>query len=102
MAKLTWSARELAAELGVSEWLIRRNMDVIPHLRLGQRVVFPKVAVGKWLEDLPWRCPRWAPGELSENPARRRRPGQERPPDLGLGALAALSSTSARIAAARW
>jgi hypothetical protein len=53
MAELTWSAAELAKELGVSEWLIRRNLDHIPHLRIGQRVVFPKVAIRRWLEEEP-------------------------------------------------
>ena len=53
MAALTWSAEELASELGVSEWLIRRNLGRIPHLRIGQRIVFPKVAVARWLEDEP-------------------------------------------------
>lgn len=53
MAKLTWSAEELAAELGVLAWLVRRHLARIPHLRIGQRVVFPKFAVARWLEEEP-------------------------------------------------
>ena len=53
MAELTWTAAELAAELGVSEWLLRRNLDRVPHLRIGQRVMSPKVAVSRWLEEEP-------------------------------------------------
>ncbi|GAC1317284.1 MAG: hypothetical protein NVSMB12_14980 [Acidimicrobiales bacterium] len=53
MAELTWSTIELAEELGVSEWLIRHNLDRIPHLRIGQRVVFPKFAIRTWLAEEP-------------------------------------------------
>jgi len=74
MAELTWSAEELAVELGVSEWLVRRNLDLIPHLRIGQRVVFPKFAVRKWLEEEPLGV--LAPGLAARagGPARPRGP----------------------------
>lgn len=53
MAELTWSAEELVAELGISEHLIRRHLDEIPHLIIGQRVFFPKAAIRRWLEERP-------------------------------------------------
>ncbi len=51
MAALTWSSPELAAELGVSEWLVRHHVEQIPHLWIGQRLVFPKAAIARWLEQ---------------------------------------------------
>ena len=79
MAELTWSAEELAVELGVSEWLVRRNLDLIPHLRIGQRVVFPKFAVRKWLEEQPF-------GVLAlEAPIRARGPVRPEGPSMRRG-----------------
>lgn len=53
MAELTWTAEELATELGVSGWLVRRHQAEIPHLRIGGRLVFPKLAIRRWLESEP-------------------------------------------------
>lgn len=50
---LAYNAAELADLLGVSEWLVRRNVDRIPHLRLGNRLIFPAHAIDLWLERTP-------------------------------------------------
>jgi hypothetical protein len=53
MANLTWSAPELAEEIGCSAWLIRKHLHQIPHIQIGARILFPKVAVRKWLAENP-------------------------------------------------
>lgn len=51
MAALAYSAAQMAAALGVSEWTVRRQarQGRIPSMRIGTRLVFPKAAVDRWL-----------------------------------------------------
>jgi hypothetical protein len=70
MVALTWSAEELAAELGVSEWLVRDRLRQIPNLWLGQRLVFPKHAVNRW----PAECEAPPLSRLAEHPPVGRTP----------------------------
>lgn len=52
-SRLTYSVREAADALGVSEWLLRRLIDrgEFPAIHLGGRVVIPKIAVQSMLEQ---------------------------------------------------
>lgn len=51
MASLAYSAAQLAAALGVSEWTVYRQAKAgrIPSLLIGTRRVFPRAAVDAWL-----------------------------------------------------
>lgn len=53
MAPLAYSASQLAALLGVSEWTIYRKAKEgrIPSLLIGTRRVFPRAAVDAWLTE---------------------------------------------------
>ena len=47
--RLALSVAELARALGVSARHVRERLHEIPHVYLGQRVVFPVDAVREWL-----------------------------------------------------
>lgn len=51
MTSLAYSAAELAAALGVSQWTVYRQAKEgsIPSLLIGTRRVFPKAAIEQWL-----------------------------------------------------
>lgn len=53
MAPLAYSAAQLAARLGVSEWTVYRQAKEgrIPSLLIGRRRVFPSAAVDTWLAE---------------------------------------------------
>lgn len=42
---------EVAEYLGISVSTIRKYIDEIPHIYLGQRLIFPKSALMKWLDE---------------------------------------------------
>lgn len=50
---LALSARETAAALGISEWLVRRlaARGELPHYRAGGRLVFPRHALEHHLDE---------------------------------------------------
>lgn len=50
-ATLAYSARQLAAALGVSTWTVYRQAKEgrIPSLLVGTRRVFPRAAIDAWL-----------------------------------------------------
>lgn len=49
----TLSAHESANYIGISYWLILElaKQGLIPHIRVGKRVLFRKETLDKWLED---------------------------------------------------
>jgi excisionase family DNA binding protein len=52
-APLAYSARQVAAALGVSEWTVYRQAKAgqLPSLLIGRRRVFPRVAIDAWLAE---------------------------------------------------
>ena len=53
MAALTYSAHEASKALGISEWLVRREVKAgrLPHLYIGRRLVIPRASVKQWITD---------------------------------------------------
>lgn len=49
--RIALSLRETAEALCVSEGLIRKNLNIIPHLRFGSRLLFSIEALKDWLHD---------------------------------------------------
>ena len=56
--RVAWNAAEAARALGIGrrklwEWT---NRGLIPHVRIGRRVVYPVAAVEAWLEGRDYLC----------------------------------------------
>lgn len=53
MAPLAYSAQQIAAALGISEWTVYRHAKAgrIPSLLIGTRRVFPRAAIDTWLAE---------------------------------------------------
>lgn len=53
MARVVFTVAETAEQLGISEWLAYRLIarGELPHLRLGGRIVVPKIAVARLCEN---------------------------------------------------
>lgn len=64
LSRLAYTAREVAAMLGVSERHVYESCrrDELPHLRIGRRVIFPKRRFEQWLNGESDTAPRTALG----------------------------------------
>ncbi len=63
----TYTPMELARLLGISTRSIHRHADGIPGaLRVGNRVVFSKYAVDRWLQGSQPAAPAWERDEVRE------------------------------------
>ncbi len=51
-AKVVLTERELAAELGLSPWTIRRwRLEAgLPHIQIGRRILYNFASVSQWLQ----------------------------------------------------
>ncbi len=49
--RFTVSAAELAAAFGVSERFVRDHQAEIPHVWMGNRILFPVEQVREWLQE---------------------------------------------------
>lgn len=62
MAGLVYTAAELARELGVSEkhlYRMAKTPGGPPTLPMGRRILFPKKAVERWLDEQSSKAGRW-------------------------------------------